>query len=197
MRLEQLQAEFGDAITVVWRSFLLRPEAKPGGRPMDRFTEYTTNWARPADLEPGARFRVPWSGEHEPPSHSVPSAIGGKVAQLFGADVGAAFRMRLFEAYFGEHRTISRRSVLREVAIEAGIDGDAYDTAWNTYEDDLVRRVLEDHTTAVQSEVTGVPAVVIDRTYLLPGALDLEQYRKSLHYVLSRRETTPESEGTA
>ena len=122
MRLDQLAAEVGDRVEIEWRSFLLRP--RPEERTVEAFREYTTSWSRPAAMEPAARFRV-WEGG-EPPSHSLPSAIGGKVAESFGSEAFDRFHHRLLEAYFAENRTISDPEVLAAVAGEAGLDARAF-----------------------------------------------------------------------
>lgn len=154
---------------------------------MEKFTEYTTKWATPAGLEPAADFHVPWSGEHRPPSHSLPSAVAGKVVAAFGPAAAHRYRMRLFEAYFRDHLTISRRDVLRDLAAEVGIDPDEFEAAWFAQESDVVREVMVDHATAVQAGITGVPAVVVDRRYLLPGALDVGDYVGAIEQVLADR----------
>ncbi|MEE9414619.1 MAG: hypothetical protein V3V01_04985, partial [Acidimicrobiales bacterium] len=104
MRLDQVKSEFGAAVEIEWKAFLLRPTPEP--RPMDKFIRYTESWARPAELEPAATFNQ-WSGEHEPPSHSLPSAIAGKVAAGFGPELFEKFHWRLLESDFTENRTVS------------------------------------------------------------------------------------------
>jgi predicted DsbA family dithiol-disulfide isomerase len=185
VRLGQLEEEFGDDVQITWRSFLLRPE--PEERPMEAFTEYTTKWVRPASLEPRATFNT-WSGLHQPPSHSFPSAIAGKVAAGFGPEVGKTFSDRLFHAYFTENRTISDRSVLREIAGQAGIDEASFDRRWGEQEDELIKDVWRDHATAVQSGINGVPAVVVNRRWLVPGAVGLDQYREAVTYARAHPE---------
>ncbi len=185
MRLEKLQEHYGDRISIEWRSFLLRPEPEHGPRPLDKFTAYTTKWETPAGLEPGCTFTFPWTGEHAPPSHSTPSAIAGKVAATFGPEAASRYRMRLFQAYFRDNLTVSRRDVLRRLAGEVDIEPEAFDAAWYANENEFVVEVLSDHGTAVRAEITGVPAVVLDRRYLLPGALDVEQYVAAIEQVLA------------
>ena len=54
MRLDQLEERMGDAISVEWRSFLLRPEPKTPDQ--EKFVEYTRSWLRPAEMEPATDF---------------------------------------------------------------------------------------------------------------------------------------------
>ncbi len=184
MRLADIEARYGDQVRVEWRAYLLRPEPEP--RPLDKFTAYTEKWATPAGLEPRSVFRT-WSGEHQPPSHSFPSAVAGKVAGVLGHDAHRAYKMRLFEAYFTENRTISDRDVLIDLAGEAGLDTAEFDRIWRDQEDELVAEVWRDYTTAVQSNITGVPAVVLDRKWLIPGAVDTEEYVAAIEKVREMR----------
>jgi predicted DsbA family dithiol-disulfide isomerase len=187
VRLDELLAEEGDDITVEWRSFLLRPA--PEERDLAEFTTYTKKWARPADMEPRASFSTPWSGENDPPSHSLPSAVAAKVVEKYFPDSFDDFHHKLMKAYFIENRTVSDRSVLIEVAGAAGIDGDEfarhYDDEWQP----LARAAYEDHNEAIGSGINGVPAVVVDGQYLVSGAVDVDHYRQVLAQVRAAQES--------
>jgi predicted DsbA family dithiol-disulfide isomerase len=174
IRLGDIAAEEGDDVRWEWRAYLLRPEPEP--RPLDAFTEYTRKWERPGALEPRARFTT-WTGEHRPPSHSFPAALAAKVAASLGPEAGRAYRQVLFPAYFTDNRTISDRTVLTDIAAEAGLDADAFERAWHDHETDLLTEVWRDHGTAVQSGIGGVPAVVVNRRWLVSGAVEADQYR--------------------
>ena len=182
MRLAELQARHGDAITVEWCSYLLRPE--PEERPLDKFTEYTRNWERTGSMEPRTTFNA-WSGKNAPPSHSFPSAMAGKLAASFGAEARENYSKRLFEAYFIENRTISDRSVLLDVAAEAGLDRAEFDAAWSAYDTDLTRDVWSDYQSAINAGIRGVPAVVVNRRYLVSGAVDVDEYERVIAQALN------------
>lgn len=193
MRLAETAERYGDQLTISWRSFLLRPE--PEARTLEAFTKYTTSWERPAGMEPRAPFATPWSGEHAPPSHSFPSSLAGKVAETFGAEAFEAFAMALFRAYFVEHRTISDRDVLADVAAAAGLDRTEFGRRWADNETELTKAVWRDYATAVQSGINGVPAVVVDRQWLVPGAVDVDDYGRVIAKALEARAGTEDSGG--
>jgi predicted DsbA family dithiol-disulfide isomerase len=174
VRLNEIEAEYKGQVTVEWRSYLLRPEPEP--RPMEKFTDYTKSWERPAGLEPRASFNA-WSGENQPPSHSLPSAIAGKVAAAQGPEAYRAFSDQVFKAYFTENRTISDRDVLTAIAVEAGLDGDVFTGHWDANAETLEHDVMVDYLSAVKSEITGVPAVVVNRSWVIPGAVETDEYR--------------------
>ena len=47
VRLQRIEEEFGDAVQVEWRSYLLRPNPV-ARRDLERFRAYTQSWLRPA-----------------------------------------------------------------------------------------------------------------------------------------------------
>lgn len=190
MRLDELAAAEGDGIEIEWRSFLLRPA--PEERDMLKFTKYTMSWERPGSLEPRATFRE-WSGEHEPPASSVPSAVGGKVAATFGPEKFEAFHHGLLTAYFTDNRTISDVDVMVDVAEAAGIDGTEFLGRWHHNGEALVQAVATEHQQASMAGITGVPAVVVDGKYLVTGAVDVGHYQEVLTHVRAERAGTAES----
>lgn len=176
MRLDQLAHEVGDALTLEWRAFLLRPFPKP--RPLDEFTAYTQRWARPAAMEAGATFRT-WSGDHEPPSHSTPSAVAGKaVLHEFGAEAFGRFHLALMHAYFAQNRTISDSAVILDVAASVALDAPRLAARIEATVDELETEVIADHRAALGRGIAAVPTVVVDDEFVLQGALTLDQYRK-------------------
>lgn len=181
MRLEEIAEEYGDAVKVEWKSFLLRPEPEP--RTMEKFTAYTESWERPGSVEPRAKFQR-WSGDHEPPSHSVPSSVAGKVAETFGPEAFERFHTNLLEAYFSENRTVSDREVIHDIAAASEIDAAEFDRRWDEDEKGFTQAVFKDYMLAANSGITGVPAVVVNRTYLLPGAVDVDEYRLAIARVV-------------
>ncbi len=180
MRLDEIAAEYGDDVNIEWRSFLLRPQ--PEERTMEAFTAYTSSWARPASLEPRATFNQ-WSGQADPPSHSMPSAVAGKVAATFGPELYDAFHHRAMDAYFTRNLTISDRSVLLDIAEEAGIDRAEFEQRWDERNTELTNEVIDDHNDALDAGVSGVPAIVVDDTHLVVGAVETEYYREVIATV--------------
>lgn len=176
--------QLGEAVTVEWKAFLLRPF--PEARSVQEFRAYTRSWLRPAALEPDAGLR-PWAGDASPPTHSVPAQVAAKVAETFGAPAFRSYHWALMRAYFTEHRTISDRTVLVELAEQVGLPGDGFDRRLTERWDDLVQVVSTEHNQAVDSGITGVPAVVVDGRYLISGAVDVDHYRQAVSQVQQER----------
>ncbi len=87
-RLARLQQEFGDSLTLEWRSYLLRPRPEPG-RNLEKFMRYTQSWLRPAS-EPDAPCYQVWERTEGPHTHSVPPQLVAKAAAEQGAEAFAA-----------------------------------------------------------------------------------------------------------
>ncbi|MGQ0824442.1 MAG: DsbA family oxidoreductase [Actinomycetota bacterium] len=175
LRIHEVQRAVGDILRVEWRSFLLRPQ--PEDRPLDRFRRYTESWARPADAEPRAQFRV-WEGDARPPTHSLPPAIAGKAAATFGLDTFDRFHVALMRAYFAENRTISDRAVILDVAAGVGLDSGALAIRLDADSDELMAAVVADQEDALSRGIAAVPTVVIDDEDVVTGALPTEAYSR-------------------
>jgi len=183
LRMRQLEEEFGDAIRVRWRSYLLRPDPQPG-RDLERFRAYTQSWERAAADEPRAVFRT-WQGDAGPPSHSVPAHVAAKAAASVGREAERAIRDRLFRAYFAESRDISDRETLRALWAEAGLAPEEFA---RTDDPAFEKQVRAEHAEALALEATGVPAVRVGESdFVLVGAQPIEAWRRWLRRSLERR----------
>lgn len=185
-RVHRLEEEFGDALQVEWRAFLLRP-TPDAGRTLERFRAYTQSWLRPA-AEPDAPEFRPWTTDEGPPTHSVPAHLVAKAAAALGAEPFRAMHDRLLRAYFAENRDITARDTLLALWREVGLDEAAYAVA-----DAPSTRaaVLAEHRDALEQGVTGVPAVMmVGNDVPTLGAMPYETYRRWIARALGG-ELTP------
>lgn len=181
-RMRELEREFGAALVVEWRAFLLRPVPEPG-RTLERFRKYTETWLRPA-AEPGAPAFRPWTSAEGPPSHSVPAHLVAKAAGALGPEAFAAMHARLLRAYFEESRDITDRATQQELWREVGLADDALALA-----DDPATRaaVLREHQDALAAGVTGVPSVMmVGNDVPTMGAMPYATYRRWIARALGR-----------
>jgi predicted DsbA family dithiol-disulfide isomerase len=174
VRFRRLEEEFAGAVSIEWRSFLLRPNPSPGRR-LERFRAYTESWRRPAADGDAGTFRV-WEGDAGPPSHSVPPHVVAKAAATLGEDAFRLMHERLLHAYFAENQDITDATTLRALWGEVGLPVSEFA---RTEDPELVRRTVAEHDEALERGVTGVPAVrMAGREGVVIGAQPLENYRQ-------------------
>jgi len=174
VRLRELQAEFGDALELRWKSYLLRPQPEPG-RDLEKFRRYTEGWRRAAEEEPAAEFRV-WSSDEGPPSHSVPAHLVAKAAAALDREAFELIHERLLHAYFVENRDISNARTLWSIWEELGLPADALQRVTDP---ELMRQVADEHNAALELGVNGVPAVQMEgNDVAITGAHPTETYRR-------------------
>jgi predicted DsbA family dithiol-disulfide isomerase len=173
-RLALLQQEFGEGLTLEWRSYLLRPRPEPG-RNLEKFMRYTQSWLRPASEPDAPRYQV-WESTEGPPTHSVPPQLVAKAAAEHGPEAFEAIHRGLLRAYFEESSDISRMETLQALWGEAGLPAEGFGRCLAP---DLLERTAAEHREATELGVTGVPAVrVADLDAFVLGAQPLETYRR-------------------
>jgi predicted DsbA family dithiol-disulfide isomerase len=182
-RLAIVEAEHAGALSLTWRSYLLRPRPEEG-RDLEKFVRYTQGWLRPAAEPDAPRFRV-WESGEGPPTHSVPAHLVARAARRLGDAEGRAMHERLLRAYFEESRDISRADVLRELWRDAGLPAEAFSSCEDPA---LLRATIDDHNEAVELGMTGVPAVrVAGSDAFVMGAQPLEVYRRWVERLRARQ----------
>ncbi len=101
---------------------------------------------------------------------------------------------RVMRAWYSEGAPIGQRSVLTDLAGDAGLDRPAVATMLES--DDFGREVREDEAIAAQIGITSVPTFVLDRKYAVVGAQPVETLLAALAQVWEDRGTAPtEREG--
>lgn len=82
-------------------------------------------WWLAAIQEPAAVF-APYSGD-DWPTTTLPAFEAAWCAARQGVDAVAAYDLRVRRAFFAESRNIGHRDVLREIAVETGLDLERFD----------------------------------------------------------------------
>ena len=183
MRLDQLSDRVGDQVAIEWRSYLLRPE--PREPSPEKFRAYTQSWLRPASMAPEVSF-VPWATNNPQPSHSLPSAVAGKVAASFGPEAWDRYHVALMRAYFTDNRTISATDVQVDVAGQCGLDRDEFERRLAVDGEALAVQVRQEHAAAMDHMVTAVPTVLVNDVLPIPGAQELDVYLNVVDRIAAR-----------
>jgi predicted DsbA family dithiol-disulfide isomerase len=174
VRLRRLEDELEGKLELVWQSYLLRPEPRPG-RSLEKFREYTKSWLRPAAEPDAAPFQV-WSSDAGPPSHSIPPHVVAKAAATLGGDAFRRVHGALLHAYFAESRDISEPETLADIWRDCGLPGAELE---RTRDPAQRAATLAQHEAAQALGVNGVPAARLDgNDAFVLGALPLETYRR-------------------
>lgn len=159
--MEKLKKEH--RLTVHWRAYELRPV---GSLPLPPEYREHIRRARPR-LYTVAREHYGIEINEGPFGiNSRPALIGAKYAEALGK--GDAYHMAVFRAYWQQAQAIDDRQVLAQVA--EGIDLETGPFLAALDDKTLETAVLDDEEAAYAHGLTGVPALVFLRRYLVMGA---------------------------
>jgi predicted DsbA family dithiol-disulfide isomerase len=108
-----------------------------------------------------------------------------KAGELFGAQKQTALKLALFAAYFQQGQDVSDEGVLLDVAEQADIDRD--DAGSWLKDEALNGAVRAEEQYWIGENVTGVPAIIFDGKYMVPGAQSAETFAQVIGKVLAKR----------
>lgn len=175
--MEKLQASH--PVEIVWHAFELRPRNGPPISP-----EYR------AQIEAG-RPRVYQIAQEQygltmnPGPFGIdsrPALIGVKYAESQGR--GAVFHRAVLHAYWQEAAPIDDLDVLTEIAAQVDLERNAFRAALT--DPVFEEQVDADIALAQAYGLNGVPALVFDNKYLIPGALPYEALRQAVDLILAQ-----------
>jgi predicted DsbA family dithiol-disulfide isomerase len=159
--LERLKDE--GRVALHWRAYELRPIGSP---PLPREYRQRILDARPR-LHAIAREQFGIEISEGPFGiNSRQALIGAKYAESTGK--GDAYHMAVFRAYWQQAQPIDDRMVLAGIAQEVGLNTEAFLDAMD--DASLEDEVIADEEEARVHALTGVPAMVFLRKYLVTGA---------------------------
>jgi predicted DsbA family dithiol-disulfide isomerase len=176
-------------VQVNWRSYQLRPAGSPPISPeyLKRIEETRPRMNQMArdlygvEMNPG-----PFGMDSRPP------LVAAKVAEALGK--GEEYHARLMRAYWEEARDIEQRDALVALAVEVGLDADAFSAAL----DDPAYSAIVDAEIeqAARFGLNGVPAMIFADKYLVSGAQPPDALRQIVEKVQAL-EAGADGEGSA
>lgn len=101
-----------------------------------------------------------------------------------------ALNYSLFEAYFSKNLSLADRKVLLSLAEEAGLDATQSNEVLNS--DLYANDVRYDEREAAERGVRGVPYLVFDGEFAVPGAVSTDDFKTCLRDMLSKVKEKPE-----
>lgn len=178
-RLLRLKEEYGEGITINWKSFLLNPYgSRPPQYPVARINQ---GRLRAADEEAGLSI-VPWPEDKPLPDSSMPAHEAARCAQMQGRDAFERYHMALMRAYFSDCKDISDQKVLISLAEEVRLDVKKFIADLDG--DSPKNGVLAEYEEAVRNgNIVGVPTVIIGERVVLEAAVPLELYRRAVQHL--------------
>ena len=194
--LGELEGEI--AAEIRWRPFELNPDMPQQGEEQEAHLQ--RKYRRPA--EEGARIRgqmktiaegagvsLSWEGEGEaPPAMMWNTRECHKLLAFALEQAGAAaqtqLKLALFAAHFNQRRNLSDRAVLLDIAAGVGLHREAAKAALDDPE--LEARVVSEEQQAGDLNITGVPAMIVNNRFMIPGAQAPEVYVNALRRVAAK-----------
>lgn len=183
--------DFADEVEVRWRAFQLDPSAT--AEPKDLATAIDHKYGPGAfrgmtgRLVPlGAEVGIDYRFDLAQRVTSLPAlSLVAWVERTVGHEAADRLHDRLFRAYFTEGANIADPANLVDWAVEVGADrelaGEAVATDWGH------GVVAADLAGAAERDITGVPAFVIEDSFVIPGAQDVETIRTLLTRIHAKQ----------
>ena len=195
--LRALEGEI--AAEIRWRPFELNPQMPPEGEEQE--AHLSRKYGRPP--EEGARIRgqmkaiaeragvsLSYDGPHDPPPPAMMwntrdcHKLLAFALDEAGPEVQTGLKLLLFRAHFNERRRLGDRTVLLDIAAAAGLHREAAKAALD--DPDREARVIAEEAEAWDMNISGVPAMVVEGKFLIPGAQAPEVYVNALRRVAEK-----------
>jgi predicted DsbA family dithiol-disulfide isomerase len=110
-----------------------------------------------------------------------------KTGEAYGWEKQTALKLELFAAYFQQGKDVSDNTILLNIAESAGLDrADA--ESWLA-DEALSATVRGEERYWIGENISGVPAIVFDGKYMVPGAQSAETFASVIGKVLAKRLT--------
>ncbi|NJM51179.1 MAG: DsbA family oxidoreductase [Sphingomonadales bacterium] len=107
------------------------------------------------------------------------------VANERGWKAQTALKLALFKAYFQDGQDVSDDNILLDIAQGQGMDRAAA-AAWMA-DDALAQAVRMEQRQWLDQNITGVPAIIFDQKFMVPGAQSADTFANVIGKVLARR----------
>ena len=198
--LAQLEGEI--AAEIRWHPFELNPDMPAEGE--DSAAHIARKYGRsPAEAEAGRermssiaeaagysfRYTGPIEeGREPPPQRMRNSFLAHKLLThtlaAHGAEAQTRLKLALFDAHFQQRRDVGDPAVLADIYAAVGLPRHEAEVAFA--DPVLAERVRADEAQAWDMNISGVPAMLVNGKYLIPGAQDPETYATALRRVVAR-----------
>ncbi|NCP13000.1 MAG: DsbA family oxidoreductase [Sphingomonadales bacterium] len=181
-----------------WRPFELNPDMPSEGEEQEAHLQrkYRRSAEEGAGLRnqmktiaEGAGVSLSYEGEGEAPpammwnTRDCHKLLAFALEQA-GPGAQTALKLALFRAHFNQRANLSDHTVLLDIAAETGLHREAARAALT--DPDLEARVLAEEAQAWDMNISGVPAMIVNGKFLIPGAQAPEVYVNALRRVAEK-----------
>jgi predicted DsbA family dithiol-disulfide isomerase len=187
------------AAEIRWRPFELNPQMPPEGEEQE--AHLRRKYGRSAEegaavrgqmnaIAEGAGVSLSYDGTHEPAPPAMMwntrdcHKLLAFALEQAGPEAQTALKLALFRAHFNERRNLGDRAVLLDIAASVGLHREAAKSALD--DPDLEARVLAEEAQAWDLNISGVPAMIVENKFLIPGAQAPEVYINALRRVVEK-----------
>ena len=194
--LEELDGEIDAQIR--WRPFELNPDMPADGEEQEAHLQ--RKYGRSAEEGAAVRGRMKaiaeqagvslsYEGEGDPPPAMMWNTRDCHKLLTFaleqaGPKVQTALKLALFKAHFNERKSLADRETLLDIAASVGLHREAAKAALDDSE--LEARVIAEERQAWDLNITGVPAMIVEGKFMIPGAQAPEVYVNALRRVAEK-----------
>ena len=152
--------------------------------------EAEANRARLIEIGARAGYSFAYAGSGDPPPAMMWNTFAAHKLLKWaliesGAEAQNRLKLALFDAHFQQRRRIGDPQVLADVAASVGLDRDGALAA--IADEALGRIVRREEAQAWDMNISGVPAMVVNGKFLIPGAQEPETYVQVLRKVVAKR----------
>ena len=183
------------AVETYWHPFELNPDMPPEGE--DTAEHIARKYGSTPQQSRANRQRLADIGESVGFAFNYGEGMriyntfkAHKLLTVFGSERGwkaqTALKMALFKAYFQDRRDVSDEGVLAEIAEQQGMSVDAAE-AWMASEA-LTEAVRNEQRQWLDENITGVPAIIFDQKFMVPGAQSAETFAGVIGKVMAKRD---------
>jgi predicted DsbA family dithiol-disulfide isomerase len=172
-----------------WHPFELNPDMPPEGE--DAAEHIQRKYGRSAEQGKTVRSQI------RDTAASLGFTFGGggarRLVNTFAAhklltmagEKQTALKLALFAAYFQQGLDVSDETVLLDIAVDVGLNrADAQD--WLS-DETLAQQVRGEQAYWRNENISGVPAIIFDGQFMVPGAQSAETFARVIEKILAKR----------
>ncbi len=176
-----------------WHPFELNPDMPAGGENVGEHIarkygstpeQGRANRKRLLDIGESLGFAFSYGDDMRIYNSFKAHKLLGIFAKERGAKVQTALKLAFFKAYFQDGRDISDEDVLMDIAEDNGMD--RKDAKQWIDDDALTQAVRAEQRQWIERDITGVPAIIIDRKFMVPGAQSAETFANVIRKVMAK-----------